>query len=141
MLSKAFLNSLRIVLAFPIGTYFAEASVTHSSLSSARPTSSASHVSPTQSLTNTSISSFPPAATPTSSSKNPADLVNLFVGTTNGGHVFPGQRPAIYAYLYFPRIHNFAGATLPHGMVKVGMDTDSPGNVRAHTLYLSKTDI
>ena len=22
------------------------------------------------------------------------------------------------------------GATLPHGMVKVGMDTDSPGNVR-----------
>jgi hypothetical protein len=22
------------------------------------------------------------------------------------------------------------GATLPHGMVKVGLDTDSPGNVR-----------
>jgi putative alpha-1,2-mannosidase len=40
-----------------------------------------------------------------------ASLVNLFIGTTNGGHVFPG-------------------ATLPHGMVKVGMDTDSPANVR-----------
>ncbi|KAI0703899.1 glycoside hydrolase family 92 protein [Cerioporus squamosus] len=38
-----------------------------------------------------------------------ASHVNLFVGTTNGGHVFPG-------------------ATIPHGMVKVGMDTDSPGN-------------
>ncbi|KAH9903165.1 glycoside hydrolase family 92 protein [Cubamyces lactineus] len=41
--------------------------------------------------------------------KDAASRVNLFVGTTNGGHVFPG-------------------ATLPHGMVKVGMDTDSPGN-------------
>ncbi|OCH84461.1 glycoside hydrolase family 92 protein [Obba rivulosa] len=40
---------------------------------------------------------------------DPASLVNLFIGTTNGGHVFPG-------------------ATLPHGMAKVGMDTDSPGN-------------
>jgi hypothetical protein len=39
------------------------------------------------------------------------DMVNVFIGTTEGGHVFPG-------------------ATLPHGMVKVGMDTDSPGNVR-----------
>ena len=37
-------------------------------------------------------------------------LVNVFIGTTGGGHVFPG-------------------ATLPHGMVKVGMDTDSPNNV------------
>ncbi|KZT08230.1 glycoside hydrolase family 92 protein [Laetiporus sulphureus 93-53] len=40
---------------------------------------------------------------------DPAGLVNMFIGTTDGGHVFPG-------------------ATLPHGMVKVGMDTDSPGN-------------
>ncbi|PFH46413.1 glycoside hydrolase family 92 protein [Amanita thiersii Skay4041] len=40
---------------------------------------------------------------------DPASLVNPFIGTTKGGHVFPG-------------------ATLPHGMVKVGMDTDSPGN-------------
>ena len=39
------------------------------------------------------------------------ELVNVFIGTTNGGHVFPG-------------------ATIPHGMVKAGMDTDSPGNVR-----------
>lgn len=38
------------------------------------------------------------------------ELVNVFIGTTNGGHVFPG-------------------ATLPHGMIKAGMDTDSPGNV------------
>ncbi|KAL4261951.1 Peptide-N(4)-(N-acetyl-beta-glucosaminyl)asparagine amidase [Pleurotus pulmonarius] len=40
---------------------------------------------------------------------DPASFTNLFIGTTNGGHVFPG-------------------ATLPHGMVKAGMDTDSPGN-------------
>ncbi|THV06347.1 glycoside hydrolase family 92 protein [Dendrothele bispora CBS 962.96] len=40
---------------------------------------------------------------------DPASLVLPFIGTTNGGHVFPG-------------------ATLPHGMVKTGMDTDSPGN-------------
>ncbi|KAI0251580.1 glycoside hydrolase family 92 protein [Lactifluus subvellereus] len=41
--------------------------------------------------------------------QDPASFVNLFIGTTAGGHAFPG-------------------ATLPHGMVKVGMDTDSPGN-------------
>ncbi|KAL0946279.1 hypothetical protein HGRIS_012530 [Hohenbuehelia grisea] len=40
---------------------------------------------------------------------DPASFVNLFIGTTNGGHVFPG-------------------ATLPHGMVKTGVDTDAPGN-------------
>jgi predicted alpha-1,2-mannosidase len=40
---------------------------------------------------------------------DPASLVLPFIGTTDGGHVFPG-------------------ATLPHGMAKVGMDTDSPGN-------------
>ena len=39
-----------------------------------------------------------------------ASLVNVFIGTRYGGHVFPG-------------------ATLPHGMVKVGMDTDSNENV------------
>ncbi|KLO11779.1 glycoside hydrolase family 92 protein [Schizopora paradoxa] len=38
-----------------------------------------------------------------------SDLVNVFIGTNGGGHVFPG-------------------ATVPHGMVKAGMDTDSPGN-------------
>jgi Glycosyl hydrolase family 92 N-terminal domain len=47
---------------------------------------------------------------------DPASLVNLFIGTTNGGHVFPG-------------------ATLPHGMVKVGMDTDSPANVILSKLF------
>ncbi len=47
-----------------------------------------------------------------------ADMVNVFIGTTNGGHVFPG-------------------ATLPHGMVKVGMDTDSPGNVSLVSVCLS----
>ncbi|KAJ7274823.1 glycosyl hydrolase family 92-domain-containing protein [Mycena rebaudengoi] len=36
---------------------------------------------------------------------DPLKYVNLFVGTLNGGNVFPG-------------------ATIPHGMVKVGMDTD-----------------
>ncbi|KAF9261888.1 hypothetical protein L218DRAFT_463546 [Marasmius fiardii PR-910] len=40
---------------------------------------------------------------------DPLTYVNLFIGTVNGGHTFPG-------------------ATIPHGMVKVGMDTDSPGN-------------
>ncbi|EIM87038.1 glycoside hydrolase family 92 protein [Stereum hirsutum FP-91666 SS1] len=44
-----------------------------------------------------------------SSDGDPASFVNLFIGTTNGGHVFPG-------------------VTLPHGMIKVGMDTNSPGN-------------
>ncbi|PBK91992.1 glycoside hydrolase family 92 protein [Armillaria gallica] len=39
---------------------------------------------------------------------DPLQYVNLF--TVNGGHSFPG-------------------ATIPHGMVKVGMDTDSPGNL------------
>lgn len=41
-----------------------------------------------------------------------SELVNVFIGTTNDGHVFPG-------------------ATVPHGMVKVGLDTDSRGAVRA----------
>ncbi|KAF9259619.1 glycoside hydrolase family 92 protein [Marasmius fiardii PR-910] len=41
--------------------------------------------------------------------EDPASFVLPFIGTTNGGHVFPG-------------------ATLPNGMIKVGMDTDSPGN-------------
>ncbi|KXN83542.1 hypothetical protein AN958_01251 [Leucoagaricus sp. SymC.cos] len=40
---------------------------------------------------------------------DPASFVIPFIGTINGGHVFPG-------------------ATLPHGMVKAGMDTDAPGN-------------
>lgn len=40
---------------------------------------------------------------------HPSKYVNPFIGTVNVGHVFPG-------------------ATLPHGMVKAGMDTDSPGN-------------
>ncbi|KAH6901837.1 glycosyl hydrolase family 92-domain-containing protein [Coprinopsis sp. MPI-PUGE-AT-0042] len=40
---------------------------------------------------------------------DPASFVNPFIGTTNVGHVFPG-------------------ATIPQGMVKAGMDTDSPGN-------------
>ncbi|KAI9437962.1 glycoside hydrolase family 92 protein [Lactarius indigo] len=41
--------------------------------------------------------------------QDPASFVNPLIGTANDGHVFPG-------------------ATRPHGMVKVGMDTDSPGN-------------
>ncbi|KAF8193206.1 glycoside hydrolase family 92 protein [Mycena galopus ATCC 62051] len=36
---------------------------------------------------------------------DPLSHVNLFIGTVNGGNTFPG-------------------ATIPHGMVKVGMDTD-----------------
>ncbi|KAL1746800.1 glycosyl hydrolase family 92-domain-containing protein [Schizophyllum fasciatum] len=41
--------------------------------------------------------------------KEPVDYVLPFIGSVNGGHVF-------------------TGATVPHGMVKAGMDTDSPGN-------------
>ncbi|KAF8652642.1 hypothetical protein AX16_004274 [Volvariella volvacea WC 439] len=47
--------------------------------------------------------------TPAALISDPSSLVTPFIGTTNGGHVFPG-------------------ATIPHGMIKVGMDTDSPGN-------------
>ena len=47
---------------------------------------------------------------------DPSALVNLFIGTTNGGHSFPG-------------------ATIPHGMIKVGLDTDSPGNVSEKLCY------
>ncbi|KZP14452.1 glycoside hydrolase family 92 protein [Athelia psychrophila] len=49
------------------------------------------------------------AATSSTGDFNILSYVNPFIGTTNGGHVFPG-------------------ATLPHGMAKVGMDTNSPGN-------------
>ncbi|KAI9449063.1 glycoside hydrolase family 92 protein [Lactarius psammicola] len=41
--------------------------------------------------------------------QDPCSFVNPLIGTIKDGHVFPGP-------------------TLPHGMVKVGMDTDSPGN-------------
>ncbi|KAH9846718.1 glycoside hydrolase family 92 protein [Lenzites betulinus] len=41
--------------------------------------------------------------------QDPASHVNLFIGTTSSGHAFPG-------------------VTLPHGMVKTGIDTDSPDN-------------
>ena len=50
------------------------------------------------------------------------NLVNVFIGTTNGGHVFPG-------------------ATLPHGMVKAGMDTDSPGNVSNNFKSIANDDL
>ncbi|KAI0030576.1 glycoside hydrolase family 92 protein [Vararia minispora EC-137] len=48
------------------------------------------------------------AAQAQNAANDPSSFVNLFIGVTNGGHVFPG-------------------ATLPHGMAKAGMDTDSPG--------------
>ncbi|KAJ7597790.1 glycoside hydrolase family 92 protein [Mycena floridula] len=55
----------------------------------------------------TSLALF--AGTVASAVVDPLSYVNLFIGTENGGHTFPG-------------------ANVPHGMVKVGMDTDSPGN-------------
>lgn len=75
------------------------------------------------------------AVTPTSSEVDDDDwevdwtkFVNLFIGTTNDGHVFPGKSP-----LSKERCNIFhvtcLGATVPHGMVKAGLDTDSPGNV------------
>ncbi|KAJ7214338.1 glycosyl hydrolase family 92-domain-containing protein [Mycena pura] len=45
------------------------------------------------------------AATTAASGFDPLKHVNLFIGTVNGGNTFPG-------------------ATVPHGMIKVGMDTD-----------------
>jgi len=59
---------------------------------------------------------------------DPLNYVDLFIGTTLGGHTFPGN---IYANVIPPLIQCFhcSGATVPHGMVKVGMDTDSSGNV------------
>lgn len=57
-------------------------------------------------------------------SLDPLQFVNLFIGSVNGGHTFPGALCRI-----FPGVVNVrTGATIPHGMVKVGMDTDSPGN-------------
>ncbi|KAH7883885.1 glycoside hydrolase family 92 protein [Phlebopus sp. FC_14] len=65
-------------------------------------TGSYAHLQPK--LTSQSASAFSdPIVT------DPVSRVNVFVGTTNGGNVFPG-------------------ATLPHGMVKAGLDTDSPEN-------------
>lgn len=85
-----------------------------------------------------------------SGSADPASFVNLFIGTVNGGHVFPGTSyrsllptsiaiPFLFSLFLALMLHHLAafvfvdlvilGATLPHGMVKVGMDTDSPGNV------------
>lgn len=60
-------------------------------------------------LTVRSQTDIATASNTTITDSDPASFVNVFIGTTNGGHVFPG-------------------ATLPHGMVKVGLDTDSPGN-------------
>ncbi|KAJ3558216.1 hypothetical protein NM688_g1058 [Phlebia brevispora] len=88
---------LRIATLYGLCTV-ASAAASHSKTSSLVP-----------SPEGTFISSFPPIPQATGSVSSPASIVNLFIGTTNGGHVFPG-------------------ATLPHGMVKVGMDTDSPGN-------------
>lgn len=63
---------------------------------------------------------------------DPASLVIPFIGTTNGGHVFPGK--STYADVLLIVVQCWyiysSGATLPHGMIKAGMDTDSPGNVK-----------
>lgn len=51
---------------------------------------------------STSVSSFVAVPTPASSSAlNPASLVNLFIGTTNGGHVFPGEILPANKYVLF----------------------------------------
>lgn len=64
--------------------------------------------------------------------EDPASLVNMFIGTTNGGHVFPGELVSSDIWRMLIEEYHYIGATLPHGMVKVGMDTDSPGNVGVH---------
>ncbi|KDR66486.1 hypothetical protein GALMADRAFT_147907 [Galerina marginata CBS 339.88] len=68
--------------------------------------SALSSASPSSASGTTSSPARPPSIPKIT---DPASLVIPFIGTTNGGHVFPG-------------------ATLPHGMIKAGMDTDSPGN-------------
>lgn len=55
-------------------------------------------------------------------------LVNPFIGTTNGGNVFPGESRASKSSTAISQMY-YLGATIPHGMAKVGMDTDSPHNV------------
>lgn len=52
------------------------------------PSTSVTHTTPSSSI----LTSLPPAPTQSSnvSASNPVSLVNLFIGTTNGGHVFPG---------------------------------------------------
>ncbi|KAG6836178.1 hypothetical protein H0H93_010583, partial [Arthromyces matolae] len=62
---------------------------------------------------------------PTNVIADPSSFVLPFIGTTNGGHVFPGKFIILLGICYAEELQ---GATLPHGMVKVGMDTDSPGN-------------
>ncbi len=57
---------------------------------------------------------------------DPLQYVNLF--TVKGGHNFPGLFQSTMYMLGELNRHQ-TGATVPHSMVKVGMDTDSPGNV------------
>ncbi|PPQ74974.1 hypothetical protein CVT24_010275, partial [Panaeolus cyanescens] len=81
----------------------------------------------------------PPAQPPISlpQQSDPTTFVNAFIGTTNGGHVFPGtcngviEFEGLWLCSYFMLDYLWlddVGATIPHGMIKVGMDTDSPGN-------------
>lgn len=68
---------------------------------------------------------------------DPASHVNLFIGTTSSGHAFPGMCHTLGPVRVLPsEILVGLGVTLPHGMVKVGIDTDSPDNVRKHTRLL-----
>lgn len=63
---------------------------------------------------------------------DPDDLtqfVNLFIGTTNDGHVFSGRSPILERKEKFLLKNIVLGATVPHGMIKAGLDTDSPSNV------------
>lgn len=69
---------------------------------------------------------------------DPASHVNLFIGTTSSGHAFPGMCHTLSSVFLPPaEILVGLGVTLPHGMVKVGIDTDSPDNVRKATRLLS----
>lgn len=78
---------------------------------------------------------------------DPASFVLPFIGTTNGGHVFPGMdTPSNTFTIIYISPPPYLGATLPQGMVKVGMDTDSPGNVsrvyklqRSNFIYFDRT--
>ena len=64
---------------------------------------------------------------------DPASLVNLFIVTTGPAHAFPGASTLPVSSLVCA--NDETGVTLPHGMVKVGMDTDSPDNVCSLSHY------
>ena len=53
-------------------------------------------------------------------------------------YIYTHMRPVLIWVLMLMLILAGAGVTLPHGMVKVGMDTDSGDNVSRRTAYYQR---